>query len=37
MINMNDLLLLMVQKKASDLHMTVGVPPCVREIGRAHV
>jgi Tfp pilus assembly ATPase PilU len=26
MINMNDLLLLMVQKKASDLHMTVGVP-----------
>jgi twitching motility protein PilT len=30
MINMNDLLLLMVQKKASDLHMTVGVPPCLR-------
>lgn len=33
MINMNDLLLLMVQKKASDLHMTVGVPPCVRVDG----
>lgn len=30
MINMNDLLLLMVQKKASDLHMTVGVAPCLR-------
>lgn len=27
---MNDLLLLMVQKKASDLHLTVGVPPCLR-------
>lgn len=33
MINMNDLLLLMVQKKASDLHMTVGVPPCLRVDG----
>jgi twitching motility protein PilT len=30
MINMNDLLLLMVQKKASDLHMTVGVAPSLR-------
>ncbi|MBL0058225.1 MAG: type IV pilus twitching motility protein PilT [Elusimicrobia bacterium] len=29
-MNMNDLLLLMVQKKASDLHLTVGVPPCLR-------
>ncbi len=33
MINMNDLLLLMVQKKASDLHMTVGVSPCLRVDG----
>lgn len=30
MINMNDLLLLMVQKKASDLHITVGMSPCLR-------
>ncbi|MBK8574116.1 MAG: type IV pilus twitching motility protein PilT [Elusimicrobia bacterium] len=29
-MNMNDLLSLMVQKKASDLHMTVGVAPCLR-------
>lgn len=30
MLNMNDLLLLMVQKKASDLHLTVGAPPSLR-------
>lgn len=30
MLNMNDLLLMMVQKKASDLHLTVGAPPCLR-------
>jgi twitching motility protein PilT len=30
MINMNDLLLLMAQKKASDLHLTVGAPPTLR-------
>jgi twitching motility protein PilT len=30
MINMNDLLVLMVQKKASDLHLTVGASPALR-------
>jgi twitching motility protein PilT len=30
MINMNDLLVLMVQKKASDLHLTVGASPTLR-------
>ena len=30
MLNMNDLLLLMVQKKAFDLHLTVGAPPSLR-------
>ncbi len=30
MINMNDLLVLMMQKKASDLHLTVGASPSVR-------
>src|SRR5262245_49882542 len=30
MINMNDLLVLMVQKKASDLHLTVGASPSLR-------
>jgi twitching motility protein PilT len=33
MLNMNDLLLLMVQKKASDLHLTVGSPPVLRVDG----
>ena len=33
MINMNDLLLLMSQKKASDLHLTVGSPPVLRVDG----
>ncbi len=30
MINMSDLLLMMVQKKASDLHLTTGTPPMLR-------
>lgn len=30
MISMSDLLLMMVQKKASDLHITVGSPPMLR-------
>ena len=30
MLNMNDLLVLMVQKKASDLHLTVGASPVLR-------
>ncbi len=30
MINMNDLLVLMVQKKATDLHLTTGAPPTLR-------
>ena len=30
MINMNDLLIMMVQKKASDLHLTVGASPALR-------
>jgi len=29
-INMQDLLTLMVEKKASDLHLTVGLPPMLR-------
>jgi twitching motility protein PilT len=33
MINMNDLLILMVQKKASDLHLTVGAAPALRVDG----
>jgi twitching motility protein PilT len=33
MLNMNDLLLLMAQKKASDLHLTVGAPPALRVDG----
>jgi Fe-S cluster biogenesis protein NfuA len=33
MISMNDLLILMVQKKASDLHLTVGAPPALRVDG----
>ncbi len=33
MINMNDLLILMVQKKASDLHLTVGASPALRVDG----
>jgi twitching motility protein PilT len=34
MINMNDLLVLMVQKKASDLHLTVGASPALRIDGQ---
>jgi len=30
MISMSDLLLMLVQKKASDLHLTVGTPPMLR-------
>ncbi|MCB4755693.1 MAG: type IV pilus twitching motility protein PilT [Elusimicrobia bacterium] len=30
MINMSDLLLMMVQKRASDLHLTAGAPPMLR-------
>jgi twitching motility protein PilT len=33
MINMNDLLVLMVQRKASDLHLTVGASPALRVDG----
>jgi len=33
MANMNDLLTLMVQSKASDLHLTVGSPPAIRVDG----
>ncbi len=33
MISINDLLILMVQKKASDLHLTVGAPPALRVDG----
>jgi twitching motility protein PilT len=33
MLNMNELLMLMAQKKASDLHLTVGVPPVFRVDG----
>jgi twitching motility protein PilT len=33
MISMNDLLVLMVQKKASDLHLSVGAPPALRVDG----
>jgi twitching motility protein PilT len=33
MLNMNDLLMLMVQKKASDLHLTVGASPALRVDG----
>lgn len=33
MLNMTDLLLLMAQKKASDLHLTVGAPPALRVDG----
>ncbi len=36
MISMNDLLILMVQKKASDLHLTVGAPPAGFETLRLH-
>lgn len=34
MINMNDLLVLMVQRKASDLHLTVGSSPALRVDGQ---
>ena len=34
MVSMEELFTLMKEKGASDLHLTVGVPP---EIGRAHV
>jgi twitching motility protein PilT len=30
MLNMQDLLMLLVEKKASDLHLTTGVPPMLR-------
>ena len=30
MMSMSDLLLMMVQKKASDLHITTGIPPMLR-------
>ncbi|MFH1259402.1 MAG: type IV pilus twitching motility protein PilT [Elusimicrobiota bacterium] len=30
MVNINDLLILMVEKNASDLHLTVGAPPMLR-------
>jgi twitching motility protein PilT len=33
MLNMNDLLLMMIQKKASDLHLTVGASPVLRVDG----
>ncbi|MDI6641506.1 MAG: type IV pilus twitching motility protein PilT [Elusimicrobiota bacterium] len=33
MVNMQDLLLLMVEKKASDLHLTCGAPPMLRVYG----
>jgi len=33
MLNMNDLLVLMVQKKATDLHLTVGASPALRVDG----
>lgn len=34
MINMSDLLLMMVQKKASDLHLTTGICPILRVDGQ---
>ncbi|PKM96885.1 MAG: type IV pili twitching motility protein PilT [Elusimicrobia bacterium HGW-Elusimicrobia-1] len=34
MLNMNDLLILMMEKKASDLHITVGAPPTLRIDGQ---
>src|SRR4051812_28788679 len=34
MINMSDLLLMMVQKRASDLHLTSGVAPVLRVDGQ---
>ncbi len=34
MLNMNDLLLLMMEKKASDLHITAGTPPVLRIDGQ---
>jgi twitching motility protein PilT len=34
MINMSDLLLMMVQKRASDLHLTSGTPPMLRIDGQ---
>src|SRR4051812_11228205 len=37
MINMSDLLLMMVQKKASDLHLTTGTPPMLRVDGEITV
>jgi twitching motility protein PilT len=33
MLNMNDLLLMMVQRKASDMHLTVGAAPALRVDG----
>ena len=35
-LKIEQLLRLMAQKKASDLHIRVGVPP-IYQIGRAHV
>jgi twitching motility protein PilT len=34
MLNMSDLLLMMVQKRASDLHLTTGTPPMLRVDGQ---
>lgn len=34
MINMNDLLLLMIQNRASDLHLSVGAAPAIRVDGQ---
>lgn len=34
MLNMNDLLLFMMEKKASDLHITAGAPPVLRIDGQ---
>ncbi len=34
MLNMNDLLILMIEKKASDLHITSGAPPVLRIDGQ---
>ncbi|MDI6756659.1 MAG: type IV pilus twitching motility protein PilT [Endomicrobiia bacterium] len=34
MLNMNDLLIMMMEKRASDLHITVGAPPTLRIDGQ---
>ncbi|HKZ22531.1 MAG TPA: type IV pili twitching motility protein PilT, partial [candidate division Zixibacteria bacterium] len=34
MVNLRDLLEMMMKKKASDLHITVGTPPQIRVDGK---